>query len=202
MEISSGGQAPELWDATAPWEAMFRRLLKDHHFWAEQIHVPANAWLSHGSKGRPLTPAEAVASGSMQGGREAIRSEVEPPKDSAASSPARRTKNQNRRDNKRRKQQQDQEELQRLRKGGGKGKNSKGKEEELQRLRKGGGKGKNSNGKGKTQLCYAWNNNNGACAGLPPGSACQGRVTREHRCAKCNSPGHPSHACTSGTQAS
>ena len=182
MEISGGAAPPERWDPDAPWESMFRKLLKDHHFWAEQIHVPANAWLSHGSRRKPMTPAESIANGAMRGGRDAIRAETEDPKEPGTSSPARRTRNQNRRDNKRKRHQQDQEELQKFRKGGGKGKNSKGKE--------------------KTQLCYAWNNNNGACAGLPPGAACQGRVAREHRCTKCNSPGHPSHSCTSGTQAS
>ena len=182
MEVSEGKPPPERWDPDAPWESMFRRLIRDHNFWAEQIHVPANAWLSHGSKGRPLTPAESVASGSMRGGKEAIRAETEGVAETGTSPSARRTRNQSRRDNKRKRTQQDQEELQRLRKGAGKGKNSKGKD--------------------KPQLCFAWNNNNGACAGLPPGAACQGRVAREHRCTKCNSPGHPSHACSSGTQAS
>ena len=164
MEIASGAKAPQRWDEKLPWESLFQVLLKDHQFWSEQVYVSANAWLSHGAKGTPATPAEAVANAVMQGGAAALRAEVEGPKGATGadtSPPARRSKNKLRREAKRKREAADREELRTLRSKG----NAKGK-----------GKGKPG-----AQLCYAWNNNNGACAGLPPGSKCQGRVPREHR---------------------
>ena len=53
---SWAGKAPAMWNPDNPWEALFRKLLKDSDFWAEQVHLPANAWLAHGSKGRAAHP--------------------------------------------------------------------------------------------------------------------------------------------------
>ena len=178
MEIADGGKVPQRWDEKAPWEALFKLLLKDHHFWSEQVHVPANAWLSHGAKGVPSTPAEALAESTMYGGADALKPEVEGSKKdpTPGSSPsARRSKNKIRRELKKKRDAADREELRTWR--------AKGQTK---------GKGK---GKQGSQLCFAWNNNNGACAGLPPGSKCQGRVPREHKCTTCGSPGHPAHQC-------
>eukprot|EP00435_Cladocopium_sp_Y103_P013191 s2919_g3.t1 len=168
MDIAQGTKEPNLWSKENPWECLFRRLVKDASFWADQVHVPANAWLSHGSKGKPLTPAEAIAATSNQGGTASIKPDTEAPR-STAETP-RRTSNARRREAKRKRQEAEE-----------KGNSAKGK------------------GKGKTkdkQACFAWNNNNGACGGLPPGSACRGRVQREHRCTTCSSLGHPAHQCT------
>ena len=62
LDIASGTQGSDQGETEEnPWEALFRILVKDGTFWSEQVHVPANAWLAHGSKGKPLTPSEAVA---------------------------------------------------------------------------------------------------------------------------------------------
>eukprot|EP00435_Cladocopium_sp_Y103_P075273 s22_g55.t1 len=153
MEIAQGTMVPHLWSKDNPWECLFRRLIKDAGFWADQVHIPANAWLSHGSKGKPLTPSEAIAATSVQGGTAAIKPETEAPK-SAQDAP-RRSNNARKREAKRKRQEAEEKDT---------GTKGKGK-----------GKGK------EKQLCFAWNNNNGACGGQPPGSACRGRVVREHR---------------------
>ena len=173
LDIANGTKEPMGWAAENPWECLFRMLVKDSSFWAEQVHVPANAWLAHGSKGKPLTPAEAVAAASIQGGINAIKPDTE----STAGTPSstRRTRNARRREASKRKQT-----------------DAEGPTDA--KKIKGDGKGKGK-GKEKPQACYAWNNNNGACAGLPPGAACQGRVARAHVCTKCGSVGHPSCQC-------
>eukprot|EP00435_Cladocopium_sp_Y103_P054303 s2086_g17.t1 len=168
MEIAQGTKAPPMWNAENPWEALFRRLIKDTEFWTDQVHTPANAWLAHGSKGVLLTPSEAVAETAVPGGSNSLKPDTEHPR--GADNWSRRSSNARKRDKKRKASEMEDKDT-----------NTKGKS-----------KGK---GKGKTQLCFAWNNNNGACAGLPPGSDCKGRVRREHRCTACGSPGHPSHQC-------
>ena len=171
LDIANGMKEPPAWSDQSPWEALFRLLIKDNTFWGDQVHVLANAWLAHGSKGKPLTPSEAIAVNTIQGGVNAIQPPTEKPGDSGTSTSARRSRNERRKDAKKRKLESNQTENQK----GGKGK----------------GKGKD-----KPQACFAWNNQNGACAGLPPGAACRGRVPREHRCTKCGSLGHPSTQCT------
>ena len=172
MDISNGTKEPPAWSESSPWECLFRLLIKDAAFWSEQVHVPANAWLAHGSKGRPMTPSEAVAASSLQGGISAIRPDTEGGNNGPGTpSSTRRTRNARRKEAKR--------------------KAAEASHPEQPKQQKGKGKGKE-----KPQACYAWNNENGACAGLPPGAACQGRVPREHRCTKCGSLGHPSAKCT------
>ena len=79
------------------------------------------------------------------------------------------------------------EELNNLREGKGKsGKGGGGKH---------GGAGRGGSGNPGEEECYAWNNGNGLCGGLPPGSQCKGKVQRLHRCTVCKSPGHPSKEC-------
>jgi hypothetical protein len=77
MDIALGGKAPPMWNPDNPWEALFRKLLKDSDFWAEQVHLPANAWLAHGSKGKLLTPSEAFAESSIQGGAAILKPDTE-----------------------------------------------------------------------------------------------------------------------------
>ena len=103
MEIALGGKAPAMWNPENPWEALFRKLLKDSDFWAEQVHLPANAWLAHGSKGKLLTPSEAIAE-NIQGGAAALKAETEAPKGNQE--PWKRSANARRRDAKKRKFQE------------------------------------------------------------------------------------------------
>ena len=105
--------------------------------------MPANAWLPHGSKGKLLTPAEAIAEPSVQGGAAVLKPETEALK--SLQELWKKSANARRMDTKRKRNEAE----------GDKDAATKGKT-------KGGGKGKG-------QACYAWNNNNGACAGLPPG---------------------------------
>eukprot|EP00435_Cladocopium_sp_Y103_P036794 s2680_g9.t1 len=133
LEIARGERAPPAWNPDSPWEALFRRLLKDSEFWTEQVHTPANAWLAHGSKGRLLTPAEAIADAAVPGGSTSLKADTESPRGAEAWN--KRSANARKRDAKKRKA----EEM------GDKDMGTKGK-----------AKGK---GKGKPQLCYAWNNN-------------------------------------------
>ena len=179
LDILNGGRPPQKWNEDSPWEALFLMVAKDKEFWSDQVHIPANAWLAHGSKGVPRTPAEAIANTTMKGGQDTLQPETEPA--GGLSSPTARGRNARRTETRKRKLRADREELAKFRE------KDKGKKD---------GDPQKGKGKGKPQLCYAWNNNNGACAGLPPGSACQGKVAREHRCTKCGSPGHPSHQCT------
>jgi hypothetical protein len=104
MEIALGGKAPAMWNPENPWEALFRKLLKDSDFWAEQVHLPANAWLAHGSKGKLLTPSEAIAENNIQGGAAALKAETEAPKGNQE--PWKRSANARRRDAKKRKFQE------------------------------------------------------------------------------------------------
>ena len=46
-------------------------------FWQSQVHSPALTWIAHGSHGMPRTPAEQLASSSMQGGMAAIAPPME-----------------------------------------------------------------------------------------------------------------------------
>ena len=160
LDIANGTKEPMGWAVESAWECLFRMLVKDSSFWAEQVHVPANAWLAHGSKGKPLTPAEAVAAASIQGGINAIKPDTE----SMAGTPssARRTRNVRRREAKRKQAEADGPTDAKKNKGDGKGK----------------GKGKE-----KPQAHYAWNNNNGAGPVLayhqvpPAKEGCQGRTS-------------------------
>ena len=173
LEIRSGKAPPQNWDANRPWDYVFMALVADDKFWQDQVHTPALTWLASGSTTSPRTPAEQLAMGFMQGGIKAIAPNLEPPdKGGGADSPEKPY----RRGNKRRR--------------GGKGGNGGDSKQSA------GHDDNNKKGAGKTkQKCFAWNNNNGSCAGLPPGAPCAAKVKREHRCTICNSPGHPSSSC-------
>lgn len=180
LNAAKGAPLPAGWSEANPWDALLRAVIEDQSFWQEQVHVPANAWLAHGSRGRPLTPAEAHASAAVAGGTAAIQPETETKAapSTSASALARRQSNRDRKDARKRKWEKDREELKAFRAGNPKSE------------AKGGSKGKAKSS--EEQVCYAWNNGNGACANLPPGAECAGKVKRAHRCSKCNSPGHPS----------
>lgn len=165
---SLGEAVPRGWvDSKPSWGPIFKLLIEDHHFWQEHVHAPAMAWLAYGRHGQPKTPAEVMAEAAMPGGENALKAEVEPVHNLKSTgdpaSPSRKQQaNRDKREARKKKLKSEREELQRYRNDGG-GK-SKGK-----------GKGKTESGE---QLCYSWNNHNGACAGLPPGAECRGGTTR------------------------
>ena len=181
LNAAKGDPLPSGWSEANPWDALLRAVIEDQAFWQEQVHVPANAWLAHSSKGRPHTPAEAHASSSVAGGTAAIQPETESRATSSPGAAARKQSNRDRKDARKRKWEKEREELKAYRSGAAKTDS------------KGGSKGKAKGS--EDQVCYAWNNGNGACANLPPGAECAGKVKRAHRCSKCNSPGHPSRSC-------
>ena len=183
MLANNGETTPKGWVKDRPsWGPIFKLLIEDQSYWQDNVNSPAMIWLAHGRKGHPKTPAEFLASTDVPGGVEALKTETEDVKGTYAdaSSPSRKQQaNRDKRDARKKRLKSDREELVKLR-----------------TERSPGGKGK---GKGKTeggeQLCFSWNNNNGACAGLAPGSECKGKVKRVHKCTKCHSPGHPSCQC-------
>ncbi len=188
LNLSIGEPVPRGWVDNRPcWGPLFKQLIEDHQFWQEHVHSPAMSWLAYGRHGQPKTPAEIMAAATMAGGENSLKAELEPVHEvkstSGPTSPTRKQQaNRDKREARKKRMKNDREELQRLRTDGhGK---SKGK-----------GKGKSENGE---QLCYSWNNGNGACAGLAPGAECKGAVKRIHKCTRCMSPGHPSSQCPSG----
>lgn len=137
-------------------------------FWQTQVHGPALAWVASGSRGLPKTPAEQIASLTMQGGTAAIAPTVEVLERSPRRKLSKKEKKENRK------------------KRGGE------KEEESPKKTTKGGEHKESK---ERQKRFAWNNGNGPCGELQPGQACVAKIKREHKCTICNSPGHPSRSC-------
>ena len=175
-------------------ERVVRMLVDDQVYWQEQVHTPATVWISHDEKGSPKTPAERLAPGVFPGGAQALAVDIEGQAkggNTQGEGGARRQSLRDKRAARKRRLAEDRDELHRLRDlrdGGSGGAASKGK-----------GGGKSGKGKGnEEQLCYAWNNNNGTCAGLAPGQACKANVKRVHKCTVCKSPGHRSLSCLRG----
>eukprot|EP00435_Cladocopium_sp_Y103_P065381 s228_g27.t1 len=73
IDIRAGKQRPEGFDQDRPWDFVFQALVKDDTFWQNQVHGPALAWIAAGSHGLPKTPAEQLASSSIQGGLASIQ---------------------------------------------------------------------------------------------------------------------------------
>ena len=178
LDRDRGIPLPYNYDASRPWDFLWRQMTDDAKFWNENVHWPALQWMSRGSKSVPKTPIEVQADALVHGGSNALHPEVERQAEgSQASSPTKA-----RREARKKKWKAEKEELESFRK------KSKG------------GKGAGGGGKGKStsegaELCYAWNNGNGDCRDVPPGSECKSRVKRLHRCTVCGSPGHPSKDC-------
>ena len=99
-------------------------------------------------QGKPLSPIEELADSSLRGGRQALQPEMEEQEGDTGG----RRKNRVRQEARKKKLKADREELQSFRKGS-----------------KGGG------AKGSGEACYAWNNGNGLCGGLPPGEPCKSK---------------------------
>ena len=182
LDHQAGRGVPVGWDSKTPsWGPLFRLLLDDNNFWAENVHNPALVWMAQGSKGPPRTPSEQVATLELHGGEHSLKVEKEAAQlQPGSTTPTRKQQaNRDRREARKKRLKSDREELSKFRNDRGSG--SKGK-----------GKGR---GEGGEQLCYAWNNGNPPCGGLAPGAACQGKVQRAHKCMACGSPGHPSKQC-------
>ena len=168
LEIRNGGTPPKLWEATRPWNAMFRQLPFEEDFWREQVHGPALAWLAHGGRGKPQTPAEAFAIGHLRDGLNAVRPEVERSHgEEDGGEPVKKNVNKARREARKRRIAAEREELEKYRKHSGGDK----KGGHAPRGQKGDGKG--------PQKCFGWNNGNGPCANLAPGQQCVSKVKRE-----------------------
>lgn len=185
MDHNNGDQVPKGWTKDRPcWGPILKLVIDDHAFWQEHVHGPAMIWMAYGRHGKPRTPAEHHAAYEIPGGESALKADTEEiglqGSQSSQGSPSKRQQaNRDRRDARKKRLKNEREELTRLRQekgGGGKGK----------------GKGKTESGE---QLCFSWNNNNGQCAGLAPGSECKGKIKRIHKCTRCMSPGHPSVQC-------
>ena len=160
----------------------WRTVLNDQDYWREQVHLPAMVWMAKGSKGVAMAPDEEIIKEREKGRRDNAESSLggEPGEVKKLSSRAKK-------EARKRKWAAEREELKNLREGKGKsGKGGGGKH---------GGAGRGGSGNPGEEECYAWNNGNGLCGGLPPGSQCKGKVQRLHRCTVCKSPGHPSKEC-------
>ena len=168
LDIKNGIPPPRSWDPSRPWDHIYQSLTIDEQFWQTQVHGPALAWVASGSRGLPKTPAEQIASLSMQGGMAAIAPTV----DVLERSPRRKLSKKEKKENRKKR--------------GGE------KEEESPKKSTKGGEHREPKEK---QKCFAWNNGNGPCGELQPGQACVAKVKREHKCTICNSPGHPSRSC-------
>lgn len=184
MELDQGMAPPHGWDPNRPWDEVWKQVLADRDFWNEQVHLPAMVWTSRGARGIPLTPVEEFAADHIKGGTAALLPDMEKPDKEKSPNP-KRASNRVRREAKKKRLAAEREELRQLR-GGGKGGKSSGSHQGPKGGKSGGGSG---------ELCYAWNNGNGLCGGLPPGEACKAKIPREHRCTRCGSPGHPSKDC-------
>ena len=182
MKAAAGEATPTSWTEADPWEAVFKAIVDDQAYWQEQLHQPALTWLARGGKGALHTPQEEYMA-TLQGGLPAYTA----PQDTKTSVKKRKRAKGN---------------VQRTASLSDQGSGKPG----------GGGAGKGA-GKGNAsaatssghsagvvapsglQRCFGWNNGNGPCAGLPPGTPCQGKVKRDHSCTGCGSPGHPSKDC-------
>jgi len=171
MDERAGKPRPDGFNPNRPWDYVYLTLAKDETFCRTQVHTPALAWIASGSHGVPKTPAEQLASSSLQGGLAAIAPVMENDTGTKGTPPSNRRKKRK----------------------WGKGGGDDG--EDHKPSKGSGGKKGGSKGNGG-QKCFAWNNGNAPCGDLAPGQQCAAKVKRLHRCTKCDSPGHPSRSCT------
>ena len=172
--LAAGGPPPTRWDPNRPWDYVLKLLMEDERYWREQVHTPAIAWMAAGARGVPKTPSEKLSLSYMRDGVEATMHPTD-----------RRTKSNSQGKKKKKRSNGDKEEHGYQKASGGGSQSGGGKS-----------KGKGKAGKGP-QLCYAWNDNTGNCAGLAAGAECKAPTKRDHKCTKCKSPGHPAYECPS-----
>ena len=175
LDIDKGGTPPLGWLEAKPWNVAWQQVLADKIYWTEQVTVPALTWVARGEKGVPKTPLEEQAGDVLRGGAESLRPEFEKGNTSSDVNVVKKNHNKQRREARKKRILQEREELKQLR---GKG---KGKGDGKDGGRKGSGDGRSSGS--SSEACYAWNNGNGLCGGLPPGEKCLGKIPRvDHRC--------------------
>ena len=175
-EADAGRQVPANWNPVKPWSCIMLKVVEDHAFWAECVHVPASAWTAAGSRGRPVIASEASVLNSLAGGKDAQESVAE----DSGERKRRAQANGDKRMAKKKRARDDREELKRYRE---KPDNAKGR-----------GKGKSKDQQGKA-ICFSWSSSSGPCADVPPGGECQSQVKRIHKCRICLSPGHQEKDC-------
>ncbi|CAK0899124.1 unnamed protein product [Prorocentrum cordatum] len=152
-----------------PWPPCFRTVAVDAAFWDKQVRHPAAAWVAAGSRGVPLAPAEQVVQDHIPGGVAAITTPQE--------QPAGRKKRKGKRQ---RQAPEDRPPPKAPRQGDADHGGTKSKGSGKSKLHRTDGYGK--------EICYAWNNQRGACANVAAGQPRPaGRV---HACQKCLSKEH------------
>eukprot|EP00435_Cladocopium_sp_Y103_P039809 s2729_g10.t1 len=163
LELDQGATPPLGWNPEQPWNVVWSKVLKDKDFWSDQVHIPAISWTAKGQRGKPLTPIEQMAESTLRGGHQALQPELE--ENEGDSGIHGKRKNRARREARKKRQKAEKEELHSFRR------NSKGGGP------KGSGKaGSKSGTTTSTEVCYAWNNGNGLCGGLPAGEPCRSKV--------------------------
>ena len=164
MDKKLGKSVPDDFREDDPWPAVFRSLLQDERFWAEQVVHFAVAWTASGGKAVPVAALEMIA-GARAG---------HCPTSSRTSWSWRRRRgsqeqaNRDKRDAKRKRIQNEREELQRLR-------GDHRKDEHKSDGKKGGGKDKSKDQAGNP-LCFSWGSGTGPCADVPAGGECKCKV--------------------------
>ena len=153
-----------------PWSCIMLKVVEDHAFWAECVHVPAqHGQLRAPGEGQSCIASEASVLNSLAGGKDAQESVAE----DSGERKRRAQANRDKRMAKKKRARDDRE----------KPDNAKGR-----------GKGKSKDQQGKA-ICFSWSSSSGPCADVPPGGECQSQVKRIHKCRICLSPGHQEKDC-------
>ena len=175
-ESDAGRQVPANWNAVKPWSCIFLKVVEDHAYWSECVHVPASAWTAAGSRGKPVIASEASVLNSLAGGKDAQDGGA----DDSSERKRKKQANRDKRLAKKKRAREDKEEVRRL---SGKGDGGKGR-----------GKGKSKDQQGKA-ICFSWSSASGPCSDVQPGGECLSQVKRVHKCRVCLSPGHQEKDC-------
>ena len=186
-EADARRQVPPTWNPSKPWSCILVKVVEDHAYWSETVHVPASAWTASGSKGKPVIASEASILNAIEGDKVAHGSRGD------GDSEEKKRKSQMNRDKrlaKKKRFREEREELRHLRNN-----NSHGARQSNDHG-KGQGKGKSKDQSGKA-ICFSWSSASGPCANVQPGGECLANVKRVHKCRLCLSPGHQEKDCPS-----
>ena len=206
FDIEAGRPAPPMWDAEAPWNAIFLMAAEnDDKYWDENVRHPAMSWLAHGAKGAPKANEEVVADAVLAGGAAALAPVPSVPRGSCSAAPppvpgAWGQGNSRGATVRRQKRELSSSGAPTQAADAGKG---WGKAREPAQPARGRGKGAGAGAKGARyttdqtglQLCFLWNSGADPCAQLPPGAPCPNG--RQHKCTTCRSDQHPARSCPS-----
>lgn len=145
--------------------AVFLKVVEDHAYWSETVHVPASAWMASGSKGRPVIASEASSLNAIEGGKDGLDSRNN---GDSGERKRRAQVNRDRRAAKKKRMKDEREELKSLRSTNqqGQGRGDGGKSH---------GKGKSKDQAGKA-ICFSWSSASGPCANVQPGGECMSTV--------------------------